>query len=237
MSAPAPITTARIVAHRGCPDAGPENSAPAFRAAVERGLEAVELDVHPTADGDLVVLHDDTPERMTGETRRAGELTTAELKSRPVSGDSGVTLLTLAEALAILAPPMIVDIEIKADEMASPDDLAARLERDLAGRAEGIVVTCDSVRILKSVRLRLPALARGIVFTADERRKASALARSAQPALVVAHESRVVEVMADLGPDVEAWAYTVDDPGRARELLEAGVSRIVTDAAPALLRG
>lgn len=229
------LTVDQVVGHRGCPDAGPDNTAPAFRAAVERGLSAVELDVHPTACGRLVVLHDDDPVRITGESRRAGELTMDELRSRPVIGAKGETLLTLDEALALLPEPMRIDIEIKADEMAAPEDLAARLESALAGRRQGIVATSDSVRILKCVRLRMPDLPRGIIYVREERRKASALARSASPELVVVDHERFAEVREELGDDVEYWAFTVNDPARARELIERGCSRVVTDDVNALL--
>ena len=55
----------RLAAHRGGAGVWPENSLIAFRSAIALGVDDLELDVHLTADGDLVVIHDRTLERTT----------------------------------------------------------------------------------------------------------------------------------------------------------------------------
>lgn len=80
----------RPIAHRGLHDAAfpqerPENSLAAFEAAAGAG-HPVELDVHLTADGKVVVFHDDTLERMTGRPGRVAEHTLAELTALPLLG-------------------------------------------------------------------------------------------------------------------------------------------------------
>ena len=54
-----------VVGHRGSPAQRPENTMASFELAVEQGVDAVELDVHLTADGELAVIHDATLERTT----------------------------------------------------------------------------------------------------------------------------------------------------------------------------
>ena len=54
-----------VVAHRGAATVAPENTMEAYRRAVEMGADAIELDVHLTADGQLAVIHDETLERTT----------------------------------------------------------------------------------------------------------------------------------------------------------------------------
>ena len=56
----------RLYAHRGASAERPENTMPAFERAVEAGADALEMDVHLTRDGHLVVAHDDTALRTTG---------------------------------------------------------------------------------------------------------------------------------------------------------------------------
>jgi glycerophosphoryl diester phosphodiesterase len=56
----------RLYAHRGASAELPENTLPAFQRALELGCDALELDVHLTADGHLIVAHDDTAQRTTG---------------------------------------------------------------------------------------------------------------------------------------------------------------------------
>ena len=57
-----------VVAHRGASAQAPENTMEAFRLGVEAGADAIELDVHLTADGQLAVIHDETLDRTTDRT-------------------------------------------------------------------------------------------------------------------------------------------------------------------------
>ena len=59
-----------IIAHRGASARAPENTLPAFALALEEGAEAIELDVHVSADDVPVVIHDPTLDRTTDRTRR-----------------------------------------------------------------------------------------------------------------------------------------------------------------------
>lgn len=113
-------------AHRGLHDDGiPENSLPAFEAAVAAGYP-VELDVALSRDGAPVLVHDATLERVAGIDRRVDELTADELAAVGLGGtDIGVP--TLPEALAVLTevPAMI--------EVKQLRPVAGRLERVVAG--------------------------------------------------------------------------------------------------------
>lgn len=68
-----------VSAHRGGLRIVPENTMAAFRSAVELGATMIELDVHPTRDGELAVIHDVTTERTTGQGVRVQDATMAEL--------------------------------------------------------------------------------------------------------------------------------------------------------------
>src|SRR5437899_13028945 len=64
-----------VVGHRGASAHRPENTMPSFELAVEQGADAIELDVHLTADGQLAVIHDATLERTTDLTGTVAEMT------------------------------------------------------------------------------------------------------------------------------------------------------------------
>lgn len=64
-----------VVAHRGASTRAPENTMEAFRLGVEDGADAIELDVHLTADGQLAVIHDESLDRTTDRTGTVAELT------------------------------------------------------------------------------------------------------------------------------------------------------------------
>jgi glycerophosphoryl diester phosphodiesterase len=69
----------KVVGHRGASKVAPENTMAAFRAARDAGADGVELDVHTTADGELVVIHDHAVERTTNGTGLTFELPWAAL--------------------------------------------------------------------------------------------------------------------------------------------------------------
>lgn len=101
-------------AHRGLHGDGiPENSMAAFRRACEAGY-GIELDVHLSLDGEVVVFHDETLVRMTGDDRRLAELTLAELKSLSLAG-TDQTIPTLAEVLSLVAGRVPILIELKGE--------------------------------------------------------------------------------------------------------------------------
>ncbi len=89
----------RFIAHRGLHGPGrPENSLAAFRAAAEAGF-AIETDLRLTADGRVVVFHDETLDRMCGVSGRPGRLTLDRLRELRLAG-TGQRVPTLEELLA-----------------------------------------------------------------------------------------------------------------------------------------
>ena len=70
----------RVFAHRGWPRAEPENTMASFRAAAEAGCDGIELDVQLSADGRLVVIHDESVDRTTDGSGQVRDLTLAELR-------------------------------------------------------------------------------------------------------------------------------------------------------------
>ena len=98
----------RLAAHRGGARLWPENSLRAFRESLTLGVDLLELDVHLTADGHVVVVHDATLDRTTDGHGAVGERTAAELARVRLRGPDGVLtderLPTLEEVLAVVGP-------------------------------------------------------------------------------------------------------------------------------------
>ena len=103
----------RNIAHRGLyagDQSVPENSLPAFSAAAAGGY-GVELDVHLSSDGQVVVFHDDSLKRMCGVDREVEDLTLKELSSLYLAG-SGETIPLLREVFTVLGGvPVIVELK------------------------------------------------------------------------------------------------------------------------------
>lgn len=126
----APITRPRIVAHRGASEEAPENTLRAFRRAWEHGVECVELDVHVTKDGHVVVMHDATTKRTGGRDRKIAEQTLAELRELDVGGwmspaFRGERIPTLGDVLATIPNGRTLFVEIKSGPETIPAIAAA----------------------------------------------------------------------------------------------------------------
>lgn len=107
-----------VYAHRGASAYAPENTLPAFRLAEEQGADGIELDVHLTKDGELVVIHDEKLDRTTNGVGLVRDYTLAELKrfcaDNGMPGFADVRIPTLREVLEQVRPGrMLVNIELK----------------------------------------------------------------------------------------------------------------------------
>jgi glycerophosphoryl diester phosphodiesterase len=82
-------TGVTVVAHRGLTPGLPENTLAAFHGAITLNVDAIEIDLRVTADGHLVVLHDDTVDRTTNGHGRVADLTLAEIKALDAASPAG----------------------------------------------------------------------------------------------------------------------------------------------------
>jgi glycerophosphoryl diester phosphodiesterase len=108
-----PMLKAPAFAHRGLwtPDGAPENSLAAFQHAIERGF-GVELDVRLSADGEAMVFHDETLQRLTAAAGKVKDHAAHDLQKIKL-GKTDETIPTLAEALAVIGHQQLVLIELK----------------------------------------------------------------------------------------------------------------------------
>ena len=108
----------KVWAHRGASGYRPENTMEAFELAIKQGADGIELDVHTSADGELIVIHDETVDRVTDGTGLVGEKTLKELKdlkvSTPAEPEGIYRIPTLQEVLDLMrTTDMMVNIELK----------------------------------------------------------------------------------------------------------------------------
>lgn len=127
--------TLKIIGHRGLPATYPENTLISFERAIAAGVDAIEFDVHRTADDRLVVTHDDTVERCSDGHGAVRAQTLAELRQLDFGGwkapeFAGTRLPTLEETLDCLgaAPTLEILIELKENDEACTELLARELK-------------------------------------------------------------------------------------------------------------
>jgi glycerophosphoryl diester phosphodiesterase len=152
-----------VIAHRGYSARFPENTLPAFEAAVAEGADMIELDVAASRDGHPVVIHDDTLERTTAGTGRVGDYTLAELKCLdagswmgPAFG--GVSIPSLSEVFDALGGRVLVNVEIKPGGLNGDEGTRELIQRviDCIRRKDllsSVVVSSGDYQVLRNVRI------------------------------------------------------------------------------------
>lgn len=146
------------IAHRGLHGSEyPENSMPAFEAAAAAGY-GIELDVHLSADGRLVVMHDDDVKRMTGEEGVVADLDVATLRTYRLSGTT-YTIPVLDDVLQVIDGRVPVLVEVKTG---SPMAKAGpELVRALHGYRGPVAVQSFDPRVVLWLRRNAPDITRG----------------------------------------------------------------------------
>jgi glycerophosphoryl diester phosphodiesterase len=147
-----------VVSHRGEHLAHPENTLPAFEAAIEAGADFFELDVRTTSDGRLVLMHDGTVNRTTGGTGKVRELTFDQIRALDAGAKfdakfTGTKVPTFEEGLNLAHGKIGVYVDCK--EL-SPADLVAALKK--ADMLQNVVIYGDP-GFLKGVLALEPSLA------------------------------------------------------------------------------
>ena len=247
-----------VIAHRGGAGLWPENTLYAFGRAAALGADVIETDVRATADGEIVVIHDDRVERTTDGAGRVASLTLAELKrldagyrwtadggrSFPFRG-RGLTVPTLREVFEAL-PAVRFNIEPK---QAEPPIVAplCRLIRE-RGMAERVMVASFSGPTVEQFRRECPEVATSAstsevgLFLAMQR---SGLAASYSPpmqAVQVPEWAGGVRVLtgefvrAAHGRNLRVHAWTVNGEEDMRRVLGMGVDGVMTDYPDRLLK-
>ena len=209
------LTRPRVIAHRGASGYEYENSRAAFRRAVALDADGVELDVHATRDGALVVHHDPTLPGMG---------TIARLCLADVHGarlPNGEAPPVLSEVLDLLGD-RDAWVELKTLPEEHDGALLAALD---AGPAPGrYAVHSFDHRIVRRLGERAPALRRGILLSAyvvnpdDVMRSAGATVLWQEWTQI---DEALVNQVHDLGGEVIAW--TVNETGDLQRLARMGV--------------
>ena len=150
-------SSGEIAAHRGGYALTPENTLAAFRSCAG-AADLVEFDVRTSADGQFVVIHDETVDRTTSGTGRVAQLTLAQLKELDAGSKfspafAGERIPTLQEALQAVPPGIPSLLHFKAGSPAALVD-ALRAENALSNT----IIYCDNHSYLRTIHLLEPDL-------------------------------------------------------------------------------
>ena len=106
------------IAHRGAKAYEPENTLAAFAKAIELQSDAIEFDVHLSADGEIIVIHDETVDRVTNGSGFVKDLSLSALKKMKIGNEHEIP--TLSETFDFVNQRCLVNVELKAFETAEP---------------------------------------------------------------------------------------------------------------------
>ena len=224
-----------VLGHRGARQRAPENTLAAFDLALDEGADGVELDVRLDRDGDVVVIHDPSLERVTGgrDPRRIEDLRRGELAAVDLGGGERVPRLEDVLAWA-KARGARINVELKHDVSRRAAFVfgVARLIAWQPRAADWLILSSFDPRLVAAVARLVPWVpsgwlveeSRGIPGRSWRERLVGATALHPQASLVT--EARILPWQRDQLP-VNVW--TVNDPNEARRLDALGVDTLISD--------
>lgn len=210
-----------VIAHRGASGSELENSLAAFRAAAPQGADAVELDVHATADGELIVHHDEAIDgthiahasaRVIGAVRLA----------------NGEPVPTLPQALAAIPPRLQVFVEVKSLPPRWDDRLFETL--DHGPNPAGYAVHSFDHRIVRRLAEKRPGLPRGVLASDYLVRPLNTM-QDARASILWQERTVVDEPLVDTLHRASArlFVWTVDQPADLAKFVAWGVDGLCTN--------
>ena len=246
-----------VFAHQGGDGERPSNTMVSFQNAVDLGVDALELDVHTSSDGAIVVIHDDTVDRTTDGTGLVNDMTLAELQALDAGYDwptleghpdlnsgnhpyrgQGITIPTLEEVF-IAFPDYPISIEIKQDSPSMAEPLCALIRE--YNRQEWVMVGSFSKTATDDFRAacpEIPSLGYESEIQVYYALNLAFLSAAWQP---TTHVFAVPEYFGDLHVlsesfianteqhNVRVYAWTINTEEDMRRLIDLGVDGLITD--------
>ena len=220
-----------VFGHRGASAVAPQNTLAAFELAAQQGAHGIELDVHLTRDGQLVVIHDFTVESTTDGAGAVADMTLAQLQKLDAGGwfsseFAGERIPTLDEVFSAVGDKLLINVEIKSSA-AGIENAVVDCIRHHHMEARVLISSFDA-DVLRRLR-PLTDVPLGYLFGFASQSQLAEMA-SFCAALHPWHEqvdAVFVQRARELDCLVNVW--TVNDRPRACQLEALGVNSIITD--------
>jgi len=238
---PSVASRPRVVAHRGNSAVAPQNTLAAFEAAWRAGADSIELDVQLTADGHVVVIHDETVDATTDGRGALTDLALAEVRALDAgswfaAAYAGQRIPTFAEVLAFLEqrPGIELLLELKGAWTPAQVRLVTEPLRD-AGLTDRVVGQSFWPQTVAALAEADPGLRRGLLVFRLPDDTADLLALCAELGVVTCNpygpllveNPELVSVLHDAGLQVMVW--TLDEPAHWAAAAAIGVDAVITD--------
>ncbi len=154
------------IAHRGAKGYEPENTIIAFQKAIDLGCDGIELDVHLSSDGEIIVIHDETIDRTTNGKGFVNQMTLLELKTYKINDKFEIP--TLKEVFELINYKFLINIELKSYETA--DKVVEFIENQILSKNrnfENIIVSSFDWNALQQVHFLNDEIQIGVLTATD----------------------------------------------------------------------
>lgn len=216
--------------HRGARAYEPENTLRSFKKALELGVNAVELDVRVTKDGEVVVIHDAEVERTTNGKGLVNELTLKEIKQLNTEKDEKIP--TLEEALDFLDKKLKVLIELK------ETGLEAKVLNTVQkkGLEKNVIIVSFLEETLRKVRELNEKVETGLINVKNKNQVKSATELKANYLLPFYRFTHTADVQKAHQNGLKVIVWTINKPEEVADYTKKGVDGITSDTPDILSR-
>ncbi|TBL71088.1 glycerophosphodiester phosphodiesterase [Paenibacillus thalictri] len=225
-----------VTAHRGSSGSAPENTLSAFRKAAETGAGYSELDVQETADGVVMVMHDDNVRRTTGINKNMWDIESGELKKASAGAWYGAAFQdervpTLEETIAAVKGKTRLNIELKNNgHQQRLAEKTVKLIED-AGFVKDCTITSFDVNLIRQVKAINRAIKTGLIVGEKPRKNPEQLFESGDYDVLSAAYPLIDKafMQSAAAHHKEVYAWTVNDKARMHQMLDLGVNSVITN--------
>lgn len=217
------------IGHRGAKAHAAENTIVSFRQAINLGAHGIELDVHVSADGELVVIHDFTVDRTTNGKGEVHKLTLAQLKQLTVEGRHGIP--TLDEVMQAIGKNCFANIEMKGRHTAQPvADFVERYVKEKGYNYTDFIVSSFQREELQNISRINPNVPLGLLTQASVTQAwewaEEFSAKAIHPHFSLLTESNVKKAQA---AGLKVYTWTVNEYEDIERVKAYGVDGIISD--------
>jgi glycerophosphoryl diester phosphodiesterase len=235
-----------IIGHRGFSAAAPENTQASFKKAMEVGVDMIELDVHLSKDGQVVVIHDGTLNRTTNGKGKVVSYTLNELKQLDAgswfgSQFSGERIPTLKEVLELTRGQVLLCIELKGGDLGqyTLKDLADRSlqEVEKAGMLSQVLFASFDLSAIERIREKNPGIPVALIYSKSWSSPQEVIGGRPIPVLSF-RGTALTQTNASKARQqgIKVLVWTLNTEEHMEHFLKMGVDGIITDCPDRLIK-
>ena len=219
-----------VIAHRGASGELPENTLPAYQLALEQGSDMIEIDLHTTRDGAIVISHDESLESLGG----CGEVADATFQEiRRLDAGGGAVVPTLEEVLDAFGGRIPFNLELKRGSRGEYPGMEAAAVAEVARRGllEQTLFSSFYPPVLEALREVSPEVRIAVLVSPRFPQGAIERARALGAEALNPERSLATRELVESahGEGLAVYVYTVDDGEEMGQLLDLGVDGLFTN--------